>query len=124
MKKKIFGAIALISLLLQSCGLADLRTAELKKNGITASSEQRGRVLLAEAWRAKGLDNLSQHDTYEVVGIDHWKGLLGNMGKVWPVNQTPLQLRYAVNIFDGQVEILEGKEKGFRAEDVLRHHTV
>ena len=115
MKTNLIVFVATLALLLQSCGLADLRTATLKKEGITVENEQKGRALLDAAWRAQGLDKLDQFHTYEVVGVDHWKGLLGSMGKVWPVNKTPLRLRYAVGTFDGQVEVLEGKHKGFRA---------
>lgn len=113
--KAIHLHLILLLLLLSSCGLADLRSGQLKEQGITAGAEQRGRQLLNEAWKAQGMDQLREHETYEVVGKDHWKGLMGRSGNPWPVNNKPLQLRYAVNTFDGQFTVLEGKKEGFTA---------
>ncbi len=104
--------LTLCTLWLSACGLADLRTEEL---ALTGRSEEKARELLRAAWRQQGLDQLENHQTYEVVATDHWKGLMGGMSKIWPVNRKPLRLRYAIGSFDGSVEILEGGKEGFRA---------
>ncbi len=115
MEIKPFWAAALIALFLQSCGLADLRNESLKERGVTSEMEEKGRALLQEAWLAQGFDKLAQHEVYEVVATDHWKGLMGRMGNPWPVNDVPIRLRYAIGTFDGQFEVLEGKKEGFTA---------
>jgi len=113
--KTIHFYLILLLPFLSSCGLADLRSDQLKEQGVTASAEQKGRQLLHEAWEAQGMDQLEKHETYEAVGTDHWKGLMGKSGNPWPVNNKPLQLRYAVGTFDGQFTVLEGKKEGFTA---------
>lgn len=110
-----FVAIIFAALAVQGCAIADLRTDALKENSISPSAEERGRSLLKASWKAQGMDQLSNFQTYEVIAQDHWKGLLGSMGNVWPVNQKDMRFRFAVNTFDSQVEVLEGKKKGFIA---------
>ena len=101
--------------LLSSCKLADLRTDTFKQEGITSSNELKGKQILKESWKAQGMDKLQQFQTYEVVGKDHWKGLTGKTANPWPANNALTQLRYAIGTFDGQMEILEGKKKGWSA---------
>lgn len=102
-------------LFLQSCSLADLRTEKLEETGPTPAEQQKGKELLEEAWKVHGQDKLSSFETYEVIAQDHWKGLLGSFGNVWPVNQTDMRLRFAVGSFDSQVKIIEGKKEGWMA---------
>jgi hypothetical protein len=104
-----------LPLLVSSCGLADLRSATLKEQGITPEAEQRGRQLLEAAWLAQGMDQLDRHESYEIIGKDHWKGLLGKAGNPWPVNNKALRLQYSVGTFDGKFEVLEGKKEGYSA---------
>ena len=74
---------------------------------------QKARALLTKAIQKQGLDKVDQFENYEVVGVDDWKGLLGSMGKVWDWKDDKVVMRYAVGHFDGQIEVLEGKKKGF-----------
>jgi hypothetical protein len=114
-KNLLFAFTALVAISLQSCAIADLRTEELKNQNYQKSDEDKGRAILKAAWKAQGMDQLQQFETYEVIAQDHWKGMLGAMGNVWPVNQTSMRMRFAVGTFDSQVEVLEGKKEGFLA---------
>ncbi len=98
-----------------ACGIADLRTADIKKETQAADSENKARQLLDQAIKTQGFDQISRYSTYEVIGVDHWKGLLGKMGNVWNWKKDKMAMRFTVGDFDGQVEVLEGKKKGFVA---------
>ena len=102
-------------LYLSSCRLADIRTSSVKEHGITASATEKGKEILKQAWYAHGFDRAQQFETYETAATDHWKGLLGKMGKLWPDAETKLNLRYIRGTFDSQVEFLDGKNKGLKA---------
>lgn len=106
----LFGLITLF--FLQSCGIYDLRTKDIKQNGIQPIAEKKGRAILEKAWKAQGMDKLSNFKTYTFHGKDSWKGLLGGMGKIWKDKKSELEFRYRINTFDGQVHFLDGKDKG------------
>lgn len=112
--KKIF-FLMLIPIFISSCGIADLRTAEIKKDQQSETDQQKAERLLASAIKKQGLDKVSQFETYEVIGNDDWKGLLGSVGNVWDWKDEKVAMRFAVGDFDGQIEVLEGKKKGFTA---------
>jgi len=109
----VLGLFALI--LLSGCKMVDLQTVDMKGDGLTSEAAQKGQVLLETAWKAQGMDKLHEHKTYSVTAVDHWKGLMGKMGKVWPESKGTMELRYAVGSFDSQVEFLDGKEEGLIA---------
>ncbi len=102
------------SLLLPSC-MADLRTALIEEEGITKTNEEKGRNLLAEAWKKQGFEYLDQHTTYSFHGFDTWKGLSGKLGKPWPHWKSEMDFKYAIGTFDGQVLFQNGKRKGVLA---------
>lgn len=104
-----------ILFLLSGCKLVDLQTKSLQEEGLNASDIERGKALLASAREAQGLDNMANFSTYSVIAEDHWKGMLGKMGKVWPSSRVDLELKYAVNTFDSQVTFLSGKAEGLTA---------
>lgn len=112
--KNVVIFLAAISIL-QSCGLYDLRSSEIKKEGVTVANEQKGKLLLEKAWRKQGFDQLDSFKTYSFHGKDTWRGLLGNLGKVWADSKLELDFKYRIRTFDGQVTFLEGKEKGVTA---------
>ena len=101
-----------IIFLFQSCGIYDLRTKPLKKEGITAESTNKGKEILARAWKKQGYDKLSNHTVYSYHGSDTWKGLLGKMGQIWPEMKGEMDFKYQVGTFDGQVTFLDGKQSG------------
>lgn len=107
--------VVLLALSLSACGLADLRTSAQKEGNLPSDSEEIGAELLERAIKAQGVDKMSNFQNYEVVAVDHWKGLFGTLGKVWPTKKAKLRLRYAIDSFDSQLEFLDGKERGMIA---------
>jgi len=69
-------------------------------------------MILDKAWKAQGMDQLSNFKTYSFHGKDIWKGMLGSMGKVWKDKKSELEFKYRINTFDAQVHFLDGKDKG------------
>lgn len=103
--------IALVGILfLQSCA-ADLRTRTVKK-GDSQELELKGKALLDEAWKAQGMDKLRNHKTYSFTASDDWKGLMGTMGQMWPSMHQEMEMKYAVNTFDGTTTFKNGKWEG------------
>lgn len=98
-------------IVLSSC-IADLRTKGIKKNTQTKQQMEYAQQLLQQAMTYHGVDKMLQYKTYEAVCVDHWKGPLGKMGKLWKWNKDKMVLRFHVGDFDSQVEVLEGKHKG------------
>lgn len=95
--------------------LADLRTPDIKNNSQSEEQIQLAHKLLNDAIKKQGLDQINQFSTYEIVGIDNWKGTMGRMATPWEWNQDKMAFRFSVGDFDGQAEVLEGKKKGFMA---------
>lgn len=104
--------ITSITLLLASC-VASVSTSTVKKEGM--SNEKKGRELLQKSWQAHGMSQLAIHDSYQLKATDHWKGLMGSMGKIWPEKETTVQLDYVIGTFDGRATLLTGKEEGLMA---------
>ena len=118
MKTKIIrniGLLIIASMVFQSCGLADLRTKMIKKEGVTFRNTEKGKQLLENAWKAQGFDKLKNHKVYSYHAQDTWKGLLGSMGKIWPDMKSEMAFKYRIGSFDGQVHFLDGKEAGNHA---------
>ncbi len=111
--------LKLIALLLiafsfsSGCKIADLQTEVVKSNA--SEGEKKGRALLNQAWHQHGMVMLAQLENYQVIGKDHWRGLAGSLGKMWPTNDELMRWRFIVNSFDSQLTILEGKKTGFTA---------
>ena len=96
--------------LLQSCGILDLRTKTLKKNGATEATKLKGEQLLESVWIKQGYNKLNRHEVYSFRGNDTWKGLLGRMGHLWPERESDMNFKYKVGTFDGQIQFLNGAE--------------
>ena len=112
---KTIQLIIVASIFLYNCKPADLRTSHLLKHGVTEPDKLSGRKILMESFAAQGFDKLTDHRTYSVVGHDHWQGIMGKIANPWPVNNELIGLRYEVNTFNGQYEVLEGDKKGAKA---------
>ncbi len=95
--------------------MADLRTTEII-NG-TQSEKQMlfAKNLLEQSIQKQGLDQIGQYSTYQMLLTDHWKGMMGKMGNPWSWNKDNMKVRFTIGDFDGQVEVMEGKKKGFVA---------
>jgi len=96
---------------LASCGLADVRPESYREQP-SAIQVAKGKELLEAAWKAQGLDRLAGVETYEVIASDHWPGMMGKMGDLWPWKRRRMALRYIPGTFDAQVESLEGEYAG------------
>ena len=104
-----------LALVLGAC-TADLRTRAVKDDTQGTAQRDDAEQLLRAAVAKQGLDRAAErYDTYEVTASDHWRGLLGGMGRVWNWGTEEMALRYTIGDFDGQVEVLEGKRAGFVA---------
>lgn len=99
---------------LASCA-ADLRPKTMKDAEQASQQDPAARDLLAAAVAKQGLDQVDRFETYEAIGRDDWRGLLGSMGRVWPWKDDLMALRFTLGDFDGQVEALEGKQRGRKA---------
>lgn len=112
--KKINHLVFLLiaAIVLQSCGIADLRTKMIKEEGLTIQNQVKGKQILENAWKKQGFDKLKNHTVYSYNAQDNWKGLLGKMGQIWPDMKSEMEFKYQVGTFDGQVHFLDGKEKG------------
>jgi len=109
---KSIGLLVIGSTILQSCGLYDLRTKMIKKEGITIESTNKGKTILERAWKAQGFDKLKNHRTYAYHGSDTWRGMLGRISLIWPEMKTEMDFKFQVGTFEGQTTFLDGKRKG------------
>ena len=112
---KLIISTLLLGSMLTSCKIADLRTKTLKKEGITKISESKGKKLLETARQKQGMDAFNAHTTYNTIAEDHWKGMLGKMGKLWPQSREVIDLKFATGTFDASVHFTEGKKEGLTA---------
>lgn len=123
-------ALALVILTLVliplSCKVADLRTDVMKEASVqdeTLQSEK-GERLLEAAWKKQGMHHLEKHSTYEFQGNESWRTMMGKMANPWGINNEELNFKYAVNTFDGRVEVLSGKEEGsFFGQQAWQYYT-
>ena len=110
--KIIIGIAALVvGFLFMQMYSVDLLPKELKGDKNALENEAKGKALLKKAWVAHGIDSLHQHQTYQFTGVDNWKGMMGDMGKLWPQTRTKLDFKYVTNTFDAQIEFLDGETK-------------
>jgi len=136
MKKLPLFLIATLLFLGVSCKSVDLRTPYMAESAST-NLEEKGRKLLENAKKAMGYDKLSQTEVYEATTVFDWRGfwLLMPMNAFPGNNKEELQLRFATNSFDGQVEYMTGRKagviqglqswEGYKAEkdsDYLKRH--
>lgn len=90
----------------------DLLPKSLKGDENAQEMEARGKAILKNAWKVHGVDSLNKHQVYQFTAVDDWKGMMAEMGKLWPQVNTTLNIKYAINTFDAQLEFLDGKTKG------------
>ena len=88
--------------------MADMRTPFIKKNTITVENENKGGIILENAWKIQGFDELANHKVYSLHGSDTWKGM---MGKPWPDNKSELEFKFEIGTFNSQISFQDGKRK-------------
>lgn len=77
------------------------------------ASRLKGQELLAAAAEAHGVEAFNSHSTYEAIGLDTWRGIMGGIGNPWPERNKKMALRYIPGTFDGQMEVLEGDKQSY-----------
>lgn len=110
MSKYFLFPLSFIVLLFLNACYSSVATKLVKTEGL--SNQIKGKNIMQVAWRSQGLDLMENHDVYNVLLNDHWPGLTGKIGKIWPDQDVDLDLKCAVSTFDSQVRFLSGKRKG------------
>jgi len=108
------GVIACVILMAQSCKIADLRSKEVKQDGVTVQNSEKGKLLLDQAWKAQGFDKLKTYKVYSYHGQDTWKGILGKMGNIWSESKSEMNFKYRIGTFDGQVKFENNSYAGLQ----------
>lgn len=93
----------------------DLLPDSLAGDENASESEAKGKAILANAWKAHGVDSFNTHKVYQMIAVDTWQGPMAGIGKLWPQKISKLAFKYAPNTFDAQVKFLDGKKEGFVA---------
>lgn len=91
---------------------SDIRNKTVKHETLSKANVTKGKTLLESAWKAQGFDKLHQHQVYSYHAKDHWKGIMGSIGKLWPDKSMQLDFKHEVGTFNGQVSYASGKHKG------------
>lgn len=113
---RFFVLVLIAFVTINSCKMADLRTSDIIDDTQSDRQIQFAKNLLNETLKKHGFDKIGPFSTYEVIVNDHWKGLLGKAGNPWDwAKEDDFALRFSIGDFDGQLEVLEGKNKGFLA---------
>lgn len=93
------------------CTTADLRTEELKEEGLTEARAERGRALLREVAARQGLGAWRTHTTLQYEAVDHWAwGWFSQ--EWWPANPQRFRAEMLLGTFTSRVELLDGAERG------------
>ncbi len=102
-------SLILSLLILSSCKIADIsQSSQLSAQ----ASEAKAMALLEESVSAQGFGVMQQKNVYEFTATDHWPGMMGNMVKLWPEQETKLRFRHNFNTFDGSGLFLSGERAG------------
>lgn len=113
--KKLQLLMGFALLVLLSACQKDMRPKSLRN---TVENEQaleaQARELLQAAYEAHGMDELLEHENYEVNAnfSFHFPWQVMNMNPFKVSKKEKVLLHYAVNSFDGSVEYLNGKKEG------------
>jgi hypothetical protein len=113
--KRMVGGVSLFAMVFLSGCLADIRTSVVKKEGSLAACEAKGREILDRAWKAQGADKMYELGSYSYEATDHWKGMMGKMGKPWPNALSEMAFKHNIGTFDAQVTFQNGKRAGEKA---------
>ena len=113
MRKVIYSVtVLLILLFVVGCvnffKLSDLRTSGYQYPSDVAKAKQ----LLEEMGKAHNIAMWDSIETYTVTYEDEFYGFLGKQGNPFNEQEMKFSLTYIPKTFNGQLEILNGKEKG------------
>lgn len=108
----IFTGFILI-LVVGGCGLADIRTELLLKEGETKELREKGRAIFNEMLAAHGgLERWRELKTMSFTATDQWSWLSSVLGAGWPENPQKLQFSFPLDSESVRVEFLEGEGVG------------
>lgn len=102
-------AILFVIIFFSSC-ISSVTNKTIKKDGL--ANKTLAKQILNEAWKAHGYDRIDSQYVYEVTAEDHWKGLTGKFGKLWPKQKQEMKFQFAFGTFDSRVTFLNGKKEG------------
>lgn len=105
---KKFAFLSLI-IILSSC-ISSVSNKTVKTDGL--AGKEKAVAILNQAWKAHGLDVMASKKVYEITAEDHWKGLAGKFGKLWPKQRQQMNMQFAFGTFDARVTFLDGKKEG------------
>jgi hypothetical protein len=104
--------IMVVAVLLVGCKVKDLRSNELKENGLLESDIKHGKQLLKDVVELQNLEILEKSPNYRLVARDKWNRQYGMNINPWPgENNALLELKYSFGSFDGKVRWLETERK-------------
>lgn len=108
----IIGVIA--SFVLTGCS-ADILPKTVRKDPNNKQMEAKGRALIEQAWKKQGYENFYKHTSFTFTAEDHWKGMMGKMGKLWPEARQSFTMSGTARDFDTKVTFDGGKKDGLTA---------
>lgn len=100
----------LITLLISGC-VNFFKLTNLKKES-QPNSYTKARTLLTEMGKAHGIEAWNTIDTYSVTFKDEFYGFYGKQSHPFKEQSMQFSLHYIPKTFNGQLEIMTGKEKG------------
>lgn len=109
---KLLLFLSILGLVLLGCKSKDLRSSELKENGIRQSDIRYGKQLLQSVVELQNLEKLEESPTYSLIAKDEWFKQYGMNINPWPGdNGALLEFKHAFGTFDGKVKWLETDKK-------------
>lgn len=102
----------LLCLILLSGCVNIFKLSDLRKGNDISDNEAKVKQLMAEMGKAHGISHWSDFETYQVIFEDEFYGFIGKQGNPFKEQKIELSLNYIPKTFNGQLEILSGKEKG------------
>jgi hypothetical protein len=103
-----------VAVAIGGCGLADLRTAQLRRSGVNGDAAKRGDELLARMEQAHGgVDRLRSHRAALVDLEERWpSGFWGFLLNVWPDDPQKLLMSWLIDRDQVRAELTSGKHSG------------
>ncbi|MBZ0167755.1 MAG: hypothetical protein K8I00_13190 [Candidatus Omnitrophica bacterium] len=105
-----------MTVLLQGCATVDIRSSNLKQEGMDAALMEKGRRILAQAvWKQDRAGKWDQFDEWKIVTRDVWRSNL--IRRLTPITQADQKLEFLFRLdkTEAQLKYLNGK----KAHEVL-----
>jgi hypothetical protein len=113
MKKGIKISILFLAVILMYGCVSFLKLSDLQSDGYSyPNNPDKGKLLLGEMGIAHQIHMWDSIETYKVIYEDEFYGFLGKQAHPFKEQKIRISLNYIPKTFDGQLEIISGKEKG------------